>query len=90
MNAIVNGKFFGLLFKKTDKGGYHELRIIQRNDLGVNTEVFPVFDEQVVNALNSYKPDEDITLDVDVYVKNGYLQKKINYVLDLQTGEKIA
>lgn len=90
MNALVQGKFFKLSFRKTEKGGYHELRITQKNDNGINTEVFPVFDENLVNSLNLFNDEDDITLDCDIYIKNGYLQKKINYVLDLSTGEKIA
>lgn len=90
MNVTFTGKFFSLEFKKTDKGGYHELRCLQENRLGVNTEVFAIFEEEMVNNLASFKKEQYITLDLEVYVKNGYQQKKVNYVLDLDTGEKIA
>lgn len=90
MQAFVKGKFYRILFKKTDSGGYHELRILQKNDMGINTEVFPVFDADLANSLSFFKENDDINIDCDIYLKNGYLQKKINYVLDPDTGEKIA
>lgn len=94
MMVIVQGVFHSIRFKKTDKGGFHQLRVTQDNDLGVNTEVFNIFDEDLVNELSSFEKNDFISLYANVYEKNGFFNRYLNSVLnievDLTTGEKIS
>lgn len=91
MNCVVTGTFFCLGYRTTKNGNsYHELRILQRNEKGVNTEVFNIFDDKIVDCLKNYKEGEIVSLDVDVYIKNSFLQKRVNRIIDIQTGEVIV
>lgn len=97
MRSIVIGNFFSLNTKKAGNGQeFFELRVTQQNDLGINTEVFNIWDSNMAMVLAKKSKGDFVFLECDVYLRNGFLQKRVHRVfddlqiVDKDTGEVLA
>lgn len=88
MKVTVEGTVYNKEFKNTANGDLLILRIEQRTERQVQTEEFPIFDADLKNLVNSLSQGDQVQIDCDVVVNNGFLRKYVNDLVSKETGEK--